>query len=346
MANPANKSFRGGVHPGRYGPYFEKVRTMISAVVLALVTGSQSWSAQWEWHHSFQLAVIHRGMKHVISEGTGDRVSPKVRHVWDQGKVQFKDRVYVGKGGQIVDLKSGKAVDVPHLPAPPGEGLYAPVFRTKGGIALRDRMFWIFSWDNVEAPLEPPFQAFAYEVVLKSGAPSVVRSTELPSLIGAYWFGYEAAVTNSSLAIVAGSRFVDFDLTGFRVRSAMRENVVFAPSGAIFRSDGHRLQKWSFETRDWKLIREASLGFLYLAASLGKDDLLYFHEGLMLASNGRTFKFPRMSGRDEPTQVVLYLDSKIGVGFRASNQLERGAKEWFLSTNLKPLCPIAPVNER
>lgn len=318
---------------------------MMSFIVPFLLFSTQSWAAHWELdqHRNMVLAVAHDGRKHVIQEGTGDSGSSKNRGVYGLSNVTFKGRTYVGKGGSIVDVMSGKALEVPRPPAPSGEGMYVPVFRARGGLALSDRMFWIFSWDSVDVSMEPPIQAFAYEIVLKNGTPSVARTAELPSLIGVNWSGFEVTVTGSSLAIVAGSRFVDFDLRSFQVQSTMRENVLFAPSGAIFRSDGQKLWKWLFAERDWKLVRNAQMGFLHLASTLGKEDLLCFGDGLMLAASGRTYRFPRMKDRDEPIQVTLYLDPKRGVGCGYTNRLQPGGKEVFLGTDLQPLCPIGPL---
>jgi hypothetical protein len=198
--------------------YFGRGRSVIAAALLALLAGGQEWSAQWELDrvNNVVLVVTHDGKKHVIKEGRWAPLEThRFRSVSGNGKVRFQGRTYIGKGGQIIDLNSGKSLDMPHPQAPPTGGI--GVFRSKGGLALRDRMFWIFSWDNVDQMFEPPIQAFAYEVFARDGALRVGRTTELHTLtkydgvIGG-WHGYIPILSGSSLAIVAGSQFVEFDL--------------------------------------------------------------------------------------------------------------------------------------
>jgi hypothetical protein len=321
---------------------------VIAAALLALLAGGQEWSAQWELDrvNNVVLVVTHDGKKHVIKEGRWAPLEThRFRSVSGNGKVRFQGRTYIGKGGQIIDLNSGKSLDMPHPQAPPTGGI--GVFRSKGGLALRDRMFWIFSWDNVDQMFEPPIQAFAYEVFARDGALRVGRTTELHTLtkydgvIGG-WHGYIPILSGSSLAIVAGSQFVEFDLAAFRVRSTMKEHVHVAPSGAIYRSDGHRLVKWSFEERDWQLVRNPLLGNLTEVSTLGNDDLLIFADGLMLASSGRSYRFPITEARSRR----FFLDPNFGIGIILGDVRDERAPAVFLGRNLQPLCTIAPLRRR
>lgn len=314
---------------------------MILSLALALLQTTGTWSAQWDANSNQQriLRVIRNGRSHTIEQFPLGGIGPPERALSTSSNgVVIQGHRLKAVGTSLIDVATGQRVDIVR---PKESRPDEPSLRSKGAIAMVDRVLWIFASDLVEVSLEPSIRVFAFEVADRNGRPSILRTAELPGLLGYDSGIYAIRHGNDVLLANMGGKCIDFNLKQWSQVSSAQPSVVFSSAGHAYRADLGKLSEWSFSRRAWEYIRNVDLGGLFGVTKLGQDELLTFNHGLMLAKSGQSYPYPP-NYRGDPIQVDLYIDPKLGVGFASLNPMKEGEQEVFLGTDLKPRCTIAP----
>lgn len=241
---------------------------------------------------------------------------------------------------RIVNIVTGQSIEAP-FDFPKYDGIYEPFLDSVTSLPFGRNVLWLLAWRNGGVMTDPVVSMRIYEVALKNGKLTFLRSAEIPRPCDLPSPRMSLHKDHLLMEIITyeGNRVVSLDLKTWQIQDlAVGKETLLGKSGNAYWIHEGRVDRWMDAGNEWRTLTRWSPQGDVRAVLLGKDDLLVSEDGMFNTKTLAYYRFPQdvRISRNRPN---LYVHPNLGIGVVYGKSTPE-ADVWLDHRTFRPICPI------